>query len=137
MWFSILTATLLTPVYALAEFTIGGSSNGGIWAVFSSDRGGSFSCGKTICGIADTILYLINGVAVPVLFAVAFITFLYGVAQRYIFHPDEVDSGHQFILWGVVGFVVMLSLWGLVFIVANTFGLDGYYAPPLPTSYTY
>lgn len=133
--FTVLTATLLTPVFALAEFTIGGSSNGGLFAIFSTGGGGSFSCGKTICGIADTILYLINGVAVPVLFAVSFIVFLYGVAQKYIFHPDEVDSGHQTILWGVVGFAVMLSLWGLVYIATNTFGLGGYYAPPLPTSY--
>ncbi len=33
-------------------------------------------------------------------------------------------------------FVVMLSLWGLVNVVANTFGLQGAYAPPLPTSFS-
>jgi len=29
----------------------------------------------------------------------------------------------------------MLSLWGLVNVVANTFGLQGAYAPPYPDSY--
>lgn len=99
--------------------------------------GGPFigGCSGSICGIASTILYIINSVLVPLIFAVAFIVFLYGIAKAYIFsssEPEEVKKGHTLILWGLVAFAVMISIWGLVNIVANTFGLAGYYAPPLP-----
>ncbi|MHB8660721.1 MAG: hypothetical protein ACYC75_02165 [Minisyncoccota bacterium] len=97
------------------------------------------SCGaSSICEIASTILYLINSVLVPLLFAVSFLVFLYGVFKQYILSRGDAEAvaqGHTLILWGIIGFVVMISLWGLVNVVANTFGLWGYAAPPLPTSY--
>ncbi|MEK7114224.1 MAG: hypothetical protein AAB850_01605 [Patescibacteria group bacterium] len=96
------------------------------------------TCTGSICGVASTILYLINNVAVPLLFAISFIVFLYGIAKAYIFssgEPEEVSKGHKLVLWGIIGFVVMISLWGLVNVVANTFGLYGAPAPTLPRSY--
>ena len=95
-------------------------------------------CVGSIFCVANTILFLINGVAVPVLFAVSFIVFLYGIAQAYIFshgEPEKVAQGHKLLLWGLIGFVVMVSLWGLVNVVTNTFGLAGTYGPmTLPRS---
>jgi len=119
--------------YSSPNFSIGfGSGAGGM-------MGGQFACGASnICRVASTILYIINYVLVPVLFALAFIVFLYGIVSKYIFsHGDEtkVAEGHRLILWGIVGFVVMISLWGLVNVVANTFGLYGISAPPTPRSY--
>ena len=115
------------------------STSGGFSPGFGFGTGGIGGCsGSNVCGVASTILYLINSVAVPVLFAIAFIVFLYGITKSYIFshgEPAEVEKGHKLILWGIIGFVVMISLWGLVNVVANTFGLGGVGAPPLPTSY--
>ncbi|MEK7604480.1 MAG: hypothetical protein AAB442_01640 [Patescibacteria group bacterium] len=94
-------------------------------------------CTTSICSVARTIIYIINGVLVPLLFAVAFIVFLYGVASAYIFsRGDEegVKRGHRLILWGLIGFAVMISIWGLVNVVANTFGLGGQFAPAYPSS---
>jgi len=94
-------------------------------------------CATALCSIASNILYLINNVLVPVLFAIAFIVFLYGIASSYIFSrgdEEAVKKGHKFLLWGIIGFVVMISIWGLVNVVANTFGLGGVYAPPTPSS---
>jgi FtsH-binding integral membrane protein len=90
-----------------------------------------------LCSIADTIIYLINGVLVPLLFAVSFIVFLYGVAKTYIFsHGEDAAAGHKIILWGLIGFAAMISVWGMVNVVADTFGLAGIGAPQqLPTSY--
>ncbi|MDP2665423.1 MAG: hypothetical protein Q8P23_02095 [bacterium] len=101
--------------------------------------GGPFMCGASnICQVASTILYIINYVLVPVLFALAFIVFLYGIAKAYIFSggdPAKVSEGHKLLMWGIIAFVVMISLWGLVNVVANTFGLYGAPAPCLPNSY--
>ena len=96
------------------------------------------TCSGTICALGQNLLYSINSILVPVIFALAFIVFIYGVAKAYIFsggNETERAKGHQLILWGIIGFVVMLSLWGLVNVVANTFGLTGYSAPALPSSY--
>ncbi len=85
---------------------------------------------------AAAILDLINTVLVPVLFAVAFIVFIYGIAVKYIFShgdPTKVSEGHKIILWGLIGFVVMLSLWGLVNIFDTTLGLGGDTRPDYPT----
>lgn len=105
--------------------------------VFSPMMGIGSCVGGGIYCAAQTILYVINGVLVPVLFAIAFIVFLYGIAKAYIFshgEPEEVSKGHKLVLWGIIAFAVMISVWGLVNVVANTFGLNGQYAPPQPYS---
>lgn len=81
------------------------------------------------------IINLINTVLVPVLLALAFIVFIYGVVSKYIFsNGDEgkVSEGHKLILWGIIGFAVILSVWGLVNIVVDTFGLNLVPSPDTP-----
>lgn len=136
---TVLSASL-APQPARADWCV-------LWGLYCEGGGGGsgpygefadYECDVTICRIGVTLLAIINGVLVPLLFAVAFITFLYGVANAYIFSrgdPEETSKGHKLILWGIIGFVVMLSLWGLVAIVSNTFGLEGSVAPPTPVSY--
>lgn len=138
---SALVLAFALPAVALAiDFSIGANSNGGFFFGIGSSGsmgGGGLYCGtSSICGVANTFLYLINRVLVPLLFAVSFIVFLYGIAKAYIFKHgvEEVESGHQLLLWGLAGFVIMISVWGLVNVIANTFGLAGYGAPRLPTS---
>jgi len=133
-------SAFFAPALAFAQgsIQITQSNAGGTWGVFYGTGGAGGLCTGTICGVASTILYLINAVLVPLLFAVAFIVFLYGIAKTYIFSAGEtekVQEGHRLVLWGIIGFVVMISLWGLVNVVANTFGLWGAPAPMLPRSY--
>jgi hypothetical protein len=134
----------LTPPTAQAATAACAFDTHGHWVCSVGSGGGGggfggFACNASdICRVAGDILTIINQVLVPLLFAVAFIVFLYGVAKKYIFsRGDEtaVEEGHKLILWGLIGFVVMISLWGLVNVISNTFGLDGTTAPPLPTSY--
>ena len=132
----VLATGLFTPLLAGAVNWAAGLDSNGNFAFAVGN--GNVGCTASICGIASTILYLINSVAVPLLFAIAFIVFLYGVAKAYIFsHGDTeaVAEGHRLVLWGLIGFAVMISLWGLVNVVSNTFGLSGYAAPAIPTSY--
>ena len=108
---------------------------------FSGGVGGGplGSCASSLCGVASTILYIINNILVPLLFAIAFIVFLYGIYKAYIYSagdPEEVAKGHKLVLWGLIAFAVMISIWGLVNVIANTFGLNGVYGPGrLPSSY--
>ncbi len=82
------------------------------------------------------IINVINGIFVPVLFALAFIVFLWGVFKYFILgaaNEDDRKEGRQFVLWGVIGFVVILSIWGLVNLLMGILGLSAGTAPAPPT----
>lgn len=140
-------SALFSPLFALAQTSVGAvqSNAGGTFGVFYNSGIGTGIgtgigyglCTSNLCSVAQTLIYIINAILVPVLFAIAFIVFLYGVFKKYIWsRGDEsaVEEGHKLILWGIIGFVVMVSLWGLVNVVGNTFGLTGYFAPQTPSS---
>lgn len=90
-----------------------------------------------IAGYANSVVGIINGILVPVLMAIAFITFLYGVFKYFILGGADGGAhseGRTFIIYGIVGFVVILSVWGLVGILGATLGLSaGGSAPQVPT----
>lgn len=99
---------------------------------------GPAPCVLSLCVEGMNLIHLINDVLVPVLFAISFILFLFGIANKYIFShgdPGKVKEGHQLMIWGIIGFVIMISVWGLVNLSTNTLGLAGSAPPPLPTSY--
>ncbi|OGG78021.1 hypothetical protein A3A36_00945 [Candidatus Kaiserbacteria bacterium RIFCSPLOWO2_01_FULL_52_12b] len=69
------------------------------------------------------IINTINNVLVPVLFAIAFIVFLWGAFYVFILgaNSEEVkEKGKNLMLWGLIGFFVMVSIWGLVNILTGT-----------------
>jgi predicted PurR-regulated permease PerM len=79
---------------------------------------------------------LINSTIVPFFFALAFIFYIYNIYKFFIQNgsePKSIESGKTFAFWGIVGFAVMLSVWGLVNILINTFALDSSTHPKLPT----
>ncbi len=78
-----------------------------------------------LSAFADSITQFINVVLVPLLVAVAFIVFLYGVFNYFIKGGADEEAhktGRTFILYGIIGFVVILSIWGLVNIVRELIG---------------
>ena len=84
---------------------------------------------------SDGIIDLINSVFVPVVMAIAFLVFLWGVYKYYIYNADsetERAKGHQTMLWGLIAFVVILSIWGLIAVVRTTFGIEQTVNTPAP-----
>lgn len=76
---------------------------------------------------ADRIITIINTVLLPVLIAIAFITFLWGIYKYFIAgatNESEKGEGRKFAMWGIIGFVVIFCVWGLVKIVISTLGLQ-------------
>ena len=88
--------------------------------------------------LSTGLIGLINTVLVPLIFALAFIVFIWGVFQYFIFggHDEEKrETGKSLMLWGIIGFFIMVSVWGLVNILRGTFSLNNSvpdYAPTLP-----
>ncbi len=85
---------------------------------------------------SNGIIGLINTILVPLLLAIAFLYFVYGVFRYFFWGVDnEGDraTGRQVILWGIIGFAVVLSTWGLVNVVVETFKITtGGNAPGYP-----
>jgi NADH:ubiquinone oxidoreductase subunit 2 (subunit N) len=79
------------------------------------------------------IINTINNIIVPVLFAIAFIVFLWGAFQTFIMgasSEETKDKGKALMLWSLIGFFVMISIWGLVGILTGTVGFGNNGAAP-------
>jgi len=72
-------------------------------------------------------LGLLNTVVVPVIFALSFLVFVWGVVNYFFLHGGEEakrEEGRMFILWGLIGLVVLFSVWGFVGILLSTLGIS-------------
>jgi Type IV secretion system pilin len=85
-------------------------------------------------GLVSTLTTWLNSL-VPLIFGVAMIVFLWGVV-RYVIASDVKSKadGRTFIIYGVIGLGVMLSVWGLAFFVKNTFFASAPTTVPEPSS---
>lgn len=62
---------------------------------------------------------------VPLLVGLAVVVFIYGVLTTVLAEGGEKkEDGKKFMMWGIVGIFVMVSVWGLVAILSDTFKLD-------------
>jgi len=83
----------------------------------------SFAAVNNLSDVGSFIINTINNIFVPVLFAIAFIVFIWGAFQTFIVgaNSEEVkENGKNLMLWGLIGFFVMVSVWGLVNILTGT-----------------
>jgi len=83
-------------------------------------------------GILNWFTCLLIDSIVPLLMAVALVLFIYGVVQ-YIFNANDSakrEDGRKFMIWGIVALFVISSVWGLVKLLATTFGI-GFAIPQL------
>lgn len=114
----------------------GGGSGGG-------SGGSSGTSAKTLsCKLdnnarfQDLITYvncIINLSIIPLLFTLATLFFIWGVVQYMLADADERkrETGKQYMVWGIVALTVMISVWGLVSLLGNTFGLDTGFVPQI------
>jgi uncharacterized membrane protein len=85
--------------------------------------------------LASFAINMINNVLTPLIFAIAFIVFIWGIVKYFIFgghEPESQKEGRQLMLWGIVGFAVMLSVWGLVHILTGTLNINNTQQLPPP-----
>ncbi len=91
--------------------------------------------GSVLGKYMSAIIDFINSYVVPFIWAIAFIVFIWGIFQYFIMggaNEEARDKGKQLAMWGIIGFVVMTCLWGLVNLLTNTFGFGNQNAPKLP-----
>jgi len=82
-----------------------------------------------ICKIGD----LLNTI-IPILVVLGVVYFVWGVVTYVISSDEEAKkSGRNRMIYGIIGLVVIVAMWGLVGIVTNTFGLKGSKDIVIPT----
>lgn len=73
----------------------------------------------------QNIIGFINGYLVPLVFAFAFLMFIWGIFQYFILggaDEGKRETGRQLMIWGVIAFVIMVSVWGVVNVLSSGLG---------------
>ena len=82
---------------------------------------------------------LINNVLIPLVIALALLVFFFGVFNYFILgagNEEKRETGKKYMLYGIIGFVVILALWGIVQLLINIFGINNQTPPPIPATPT-
>ena len=115
----VLAGVLATPMLAFASSC-------------SSLTNSSLSS-STLFNVMCQISNILN-FAIPVLVTLALVYFVWGVVTYVVASDEEAKStGRNRMIWGIIGLVVIVGIWGLVSILANTFGLNGSVTESLPS----
>lgn len=80
----------------------------------------------------DTIGHIFNWASctlisfvIPFLFSLATVAFIWGIIQ-FVLNADNEEKrkkGKNFMIWGLISLFFMVSMWGLVGVLTNTFGI--------------
>ena len=81
--------------------------------------------------LRNFVTYIINP-AILLIFTAGFFLFIWGLVQ-FMFNLEkggENEEGKQHMLWGIVGMFVMASVYGIIALLDNTFGLQAFSGTP-------
>ena len=72
-----------------------------------------------------TIGDLIN-IATPIVVALALLYFFWGLATYILNQGNEKkkEGGREIMIWGIVALFIMVSVWGIINVVRDTFSID-------------
>ncbi len=87
----------------------------------------------TLGDIVGTVRDLVNTI-IPLFMVIAVAVFLWGIVKYITAAGDEeaAKTARGYIIYGLIGVFVMVAFWGIIQVVASTFGvgIGGTVAPP-------
>lgn len=96
----------------------------------------TFGAGPSLAPLYDLLNAIMGLVrtAVPILIGLALIAFFYGLV-RYIFSGAAKGGaeGKNIMIWGIVALFVMISVWGIIAIGQEAFGINPNAIVPTPS----
>lgn len=76
-------------------------------------------------GVVNVFRFVLSAI-VPIIISLALIYFLWGVVSYVIRSaPDDKENAKKQMIYGIIGLFVMISVWGLVKILQDTFFSQG------------
>lgn len=88
----------------------------------------AFAQGTPNLGNIDSLVVAVGGIVgkiIPIMFALAIIYFFWGLIEfiRSAGDPKKASEGKSIMIYGVIAIAVMLSVYGLVKFLQNSFGV--------------
>ena len=82
--------------------------------------------------LQKAVVAIVNPI-IQVLFAVALFIFVFGVFEfvRGADKPEARTVGQKHMIWGIVGLVIMISVFTIIRILLNTLGITGSAVPSI------
>ena len=77
-------------------------------------------------GTVQQLIGIVGGIialAIPVVISLALLYFFWGLA-KFILHADdenEREKGKKIMVWGIVALFVIVTVWGIIAVLQNTF----------------
>ncbi|MBP9802846.1 MAG: hypothetical protein KBD14_00865 [Candidatus Pacebacteria bacterium] len=127
----IFLANLLVLGILISPVLVFGQGTGGATTTSSTNSCKLPDNGTKIQDLMNYINCIFNRSVIPLLFTLALVFFTYGVVQ-FMLNPaneEKREKGKSYMVWGIIGLTVMVSVWGLVNILGSTFGLDTGFVP--------
>ena len=97
----------------------------------------STGCASVQLGTIQSIICRVGNILdtlIPILVVLGVVYFIWGVITYVISGDEEAKKkGRERIIYGIIGLVVIVALWGLVGIITNTFNLNGSANISIPT----
>jgi hypothetical protein len=88
----------------------------------------STACANVTPGTIQAIICKIGSILniiIPILIVLGVVFFVYGVVTYVVGSDEEAKKkGRDRMIYGIIGLVVIVSMWGRVGVVTKTFGLD-------------
>ena len=91
--------------------------------VASAQGSGEFGFSNFFTGIIG----FINATLIPILLAIAFLVFIIGAVRYFILAGEGTEDktkGKNAMLWGIIGFVLIVSIWGIVSLLTTGLGFN-------------
>lgn len=106
----LLLILILIPLFSFAQNNI----DSGIYTSAVSET-------RTLKDLASLFVNYLN-IGIELIIALAVITFIWNVYLYFFTEKDRAEAG-KYVAYSVIGFFVILSMWGLVALLRNTINL--------------
>ncbi len=84
----------------------------------------AFAFADTLMDVANTVGDLV-GLITPIVVALALVFFFWSLAQYFLAADDKKKGAVQGMIYGVLILFVMVSIWGIVNVLQDTFNVGG------------
>ena len=86
---------------------------------------------QTLQTILQTLKNILDFL-IPFLITLALVFFLWGLALFILKAGEEKEKGRDIMIYGIIALFVMVSIWGLVRVLNNTFNVGAGGGAPIP-----
>lgn len=118
--FMLFLSLFVLPAFASAQVQVRQVTSSSACA----NQVGGQGIGATLAPVLCTIGNILN-ILVPILISLGVVYFIWGVITYVIASDEEAKkTGRNRIIYGIIGLAVIVSVWGLVRVLTQTFNVD-------------